>query len=95
MSDPIITCPNCKTEIKLTESLAAPLLAATKAEFERKLRQRDEELAKREEGIRARESAVAKERESLDAEVAEKLRAERAKIAEEEAGRPNSCWATT
>lgn len=85
MSDPIITCPNCKTEIKLTESLAAPLLAATKAEFERKLRQRDEELAKREEGIRARESAVAKERESLDAEVAEKLRAERAKIAEEEA----------
>jgi hypothetical protein len=29
MSDQTITCPNCKTEIKLTESLAAPLLEAT------------------------------------------------------------------
>jgi hypothetical protein len=26
MNEPTITCPNCKTEIKLTESLAAPLL---------------------------------------------------------------------
>lgn len=24
MTEPIIICPNCKTEIKLTESLAAP-----------------------------------------------------------------------
>jgi hypothetical protein len=27
MTEPTIICPNCKTEIKLTESLAAPLLA--------------------------------------------------------------------
>lgn len=26
MSKPIITCPNCHTKIKLTESLAAPLI---------------------------------------------------------------------
>jgi len=26
MTEPTITCPNCKTEIKLTESLAAPLI---------------------------------------------------------------------
>ncbi len=26
MAEPTITCPNCKTEIKLTESLAAPLV---------------------------------------------------------------------
>jgi hypothetical protein len=25
MTDPILTCPSCRTEIKLTESLAAPL----------------------------------------------------------------------
>ena len=29
MTEPTIICPNCKTEIKLTESLAAPLIAAT------------------------------------------------------------------
>ena len=28
MNDPTIVCPNCKTEIKLTESLVAPLLEA-------------------------------------------------------------------
>jgi hypothetical protein len=26
MSEPTIICPNCKAEIKLTESLAAPLM---------------------------------------------------------------------
>ena len=29
MAEPTITCPNCKTEIKLTESLAAPLIVHT------------------------------------------------------------------
>ncbi len=28
MTEPIIICPNCKTGIKLTESLAAPLIEA-------------------------------------------------------------------
>ena len=28
MTEPTIICPNCKTEIKLTESLAAPLIVA-------------------------------------------------------------------
>lgn len=31
MTEPTIICPNCKTEIKLTESLAAPLVMADKA----------------------------------------------------------------
>ena len=30
MTEPTITCPNCKTEIRLTESLAAPLITATR-----------------------------------------------------------------
>ena len=34
MTEPTITCPNCKTEIKLTESLAAPLIAETRRKFE-------------------------------------------------------------
>ncbi|MFM1975999.1 MAG: hypothetical protein RL145_845 [Pseudomonadota bacterium] len=37
MIEPTITCPSCKTEIKLTESLAAPLIEATKTEFEAKM----------------------------------------------------------
>ena len=30
MTEPTIICPNCETEIKLTESLAAPLIASTR-----------------------------------------------------------------
>ena len=33
MTEPTITCPKCKEEIKLTESLAAPLIAATRHEM--------------------------------------------------------------
>jgi hypothetical protein len=34
MTDPILTCPSCRTEIKLTESLAAPLIAGTRGQYE-------------------------------------------------------------
>jgi hypothetical protein len=34
VSDPQITCTNCGTEIKLTESLAAPIVAASRKQFE-------------------------------------------------------------
>ena len=30
MTEPTIVCPNYKTEIKLTESLAAPLIVAAR-----------------------------------------------------------------
>ena len=35
MTEPTIVCPNCKAEIKLTESLAGPLLASTRLQFEK------------------------------------------------------------
>jgi hypothetical protein len=37
MNEPTITCPNCKSEIKLTESLAAPLIESTRRQYEEKL----------------------------------------------------------
>jgi len=41
MTEPTIICPNCKTEIKLTESLAAPLIEATRKQYEEQLAQKD------------------------------------------------------
>ena len=84
MSDPLITCPNCKEEIKLNESLAAPLLEATRIEYEAKLRVKETEFASRETAIKTRESKLSHAQESIDATVAEKLRSERTKIAEDE-----------
>lgn len=85
MTEPTITCPQCKTEIKLTESLAAPLLEATKRDFEQRLFQKDVEAAKREAALREREAALAQSQEKLDEQIAEKLKLERHRIAAEEA----------
>jgi hypothetical protein len=85
MTEPTIICPQCKTEIKLTESLAAPLLEVTKREFEQRLAQKDADAAKREAALREREAVLAKAKETLDEQVADKLKLERGKIAAEEA----------
>ena len=85
MTEPTIICPNCKTEIKLTESLAAPLLAATKQDFDKRLAQKDADIATRESTLREREAALTKAKEAIDDQVAEKLKQERTKIIAEEA----------
>ena len=85
MTDATITCPACKTEIKLTESLAAPLLDATRREYERRLRQKDADLEKHEVALKERETVLAREKAALDEQVAEKLRQARVAIAAEEA----------
>lgn len=51
MTEPTITCPNCKTEIKFAESLVALLIGATRMQFEHQLAQKDSDIVKREEQI--------------------------------------------
>ena len=85
MSEPTITCPNCKTEIKLTESLAAPLIASTRQDYETQLAMKDMAIAKKEESLREREAAVFRSKQTIDDQVAQKLLQERAKIVTEEA----------
>ena len=89
MTEPTITCPKCGTEIRLTESLAAPLIAATRKQFEQQLSQKDAEIAKREQGIRDKEKQIAEAKRTLDEQVADQvaaqLKAERSRVVEEEA----------
>ncbi len=87
--EPTIICPKCKTEIPLTESLAAPLLEATRRQYEKKLSQKDKEIEQREEALRDGEKRVADAKRKLEQEVADKVaeqvKAERARIIAEEA----------
>ena len=89
IAEPTIICPKCKTEIPLTESLAAPLLEATRRQYERKLSQKDKEIEQREEVLRDKEKKVADAKRKLDQQVAEQVaeqvKAERSRIAAEEA----------
>lgn len=80
MSEPTIVCPNCRHEVKLTESLAAPLLEATRRDFERRLADKDAGIAKREAAIQQQLAQLEKAKEAIDEQVAEKLKAERTRI---------------
>jgi hypothetical protein len=87
MTEPTIICPKCKAEIKLTESLAAPLIESTRREYEQRLSQKEADIVKREE-------AISEARESIDTQVAEKIKQERLKIAAEEAKKAQIALAT-
>ncbi|MDV6347634.1 DUF2130 domain-containing protein [Nitrosomonas sp. Is35] len=88
MTEPTITCPNCKTEIKLTESLAAPLIESTRRQFEQRLAQKDSEIIQREQAMREKEKQLAEDKRRLEDQVAdqvaEQLKAERARVIAEE-----------
>ncbi len=88
MTEPTIVCPKCHTEIRLTESLAAPLIAATRQQFEQRLSAKDEEIAKREQAVREKERGVVEAGRVLDQQVADQvaaqLKVERVRVSAEE-----------
>src|ERR1700677_4669502 len=85
MAEPRIICPKCKSSMKLTESLAAPLIAKARKQVEQQLADKEREFTKREVNLRNSQKAITQARQAIDTEVAKKLRAERTAIAESEA----------
>ena len=77
MAEPTIICPQCKTEIKLTESLAAPLLESVKRDYEQRLSQKDADMAQREQALADRAQSLEKAKATFDQQVAQKLQQER------------------
>jgi hypothetical protein len=93
VTEPQIVCPNCHTEIKLTESLAAPLVAETRRQFEQQLAAKEADIGRREAALKKTQDDLAKAREAIDEQVAARLKAERASIAETEAKKARTALA--
>jgi len=93
MTDPQIVCPNCRTEIKLTESLAAPLLADARRQFEQQLAAKEADFGRREARLKQLQDELAMSRDAIDEQVAAKLSVERAAMAEEEAKKARTALA--
>ena len=97
MTEPAITCPNCKTEIRLTESLAAPLIETTRKQFQQQLAQKDDEIAKREQSILEKERQFTISKNKLDEQVAsqveDQLKIDRARITAEESRKSKQAFA--
>ncbi len=98
MTEPTIVCPTCKTEIKLTESLAAPLIESTRRQFEQQLAQKDSDIATREQAMRDKEKQLSEAKHKLDEQVAdqvmEQLKKDRTRIAAEESKKAKQAAAT-
>lgn len=89
MNQPTIECPSCHAEIKLTDSLAAPLVAETRRYFTAQLAAKDQEVAAVQATLVAEKLAIEKQRDALETTVSARLDEERKKIAIEEAARAN------
>lgn len=85
--DPTITCPNCRHEIKLTESLAEPLLEATRSHFEARLAEKDREVASKEEALVTERQLIAQQKRDLEATIQARAETARNEIAAQEAER--------
>lgn len=98
MTEPTIICPNCKTVIKLTESLAAPLIESTRQQFEQQLAQKDSDIVQREQATREKERLLIEAKNKLDEQVAdqvtEQLKKDRIRIATVEAKKARQAAAT-
>ncbi len=94
MPEPTIVCPKCGNEVKLTESLAAPLIEATRRDYEQRIALKDGDFARREQALKEREAAIARQKETIDQQVLEKMNLERTKIAAEESKKAKFALAT-
>ena len=79
MNEPNITCPHCKAEIGLTETLTAPLIQAK----HKKIAEREREVARRESAIQGQRAELARAVELAEQQLTTRLKTERAIAAEE------------
>jgi hypothetical protein len=93
VAEPQIVCPHCKIEIKLTETLAAPLVAATRRQFEQQLAAKEMDFKKRETLLRDAQDELTKERGKISEEVEKRLRAAKSTLAEVEAAKARQALA--
>jgi len=83
--EPTLNCPNCNHEIKLTESLAAPLIEETRRRFQEQLASKDAEVARKTEALRQEREQLEKSREQIEDQIKQRMAAERSQIAALEA----------
>jgi len=98
MTEPTIVCPKCKAEIKLTESLAAPLIESTRQQYEQQLAEKDNDIAAREKSMREKAKLLTDQQNKLDEQITdqveEQLKVDRARIAAEESKKAKRAVAT-
>ena len=84
-------CPQCGHEMKVTESLAAPLIAAVERKYQQQMRDQQTQIAGREQEVANRSAELEKQAADAERRMSEQVRirleAERKEVAAQEAER--------
>ena len=83
MNEPTITCPHCHAELRLTESLVDPLIRTAREQYEKRIAQKEDDVARRESAIAAQRAELARAVEAIEQQVTSRLKIEREIAAEE------------
>ena len=75
-----IQCPECGTEIPLTEAISSQLSEEIRREYECRAQAKERELAKEREALAARERQLEESRRAVDEAVAKKVAEERVRV---------------
>lgn len=84
MTEASLNCPACGETIKLTESLAGPLIESTRREFEEKIKAKDVAIAAQRKLLKEEQDLIEQARNNLETEISEGVAKERMAIAAEE-----------
>ena len=79
-----IKCPNCGTDIELTEALTDQIEHEMKAQFQKQADKQGQELKKQKQLLEKKAEELAEKQAGVDEQVSERLKAERKKISEVE-----------
>jgi hypothetical protein len=83
MADNMITCPQCRTAIPLSEALSHQFEEKAKRDYEQKAERQRAEILAKEKALAEREAQLLEERRKAEAESARKLALERERIEKE------------
>lgn len=92
-AEPQIICPHCRGEIKLTQTLAAPLIAETRRQFEQQLAAKESDFQSRETMLRDAQDALTRRSDAISEEIENRLKAEKAVLVEVEAAKARQALA--
>lgn len=84
MPDQTIKCPKCGTQIELTEALTGQIEQSIRAQYEAEANQKEKDLQVRLQEIKQQQKELDTRQQTIEDQVAEQVKAERKKIAEQE-----------
>ena len=74
MKEGLITCPNCGHEFEISDALTGRIREHLKTELQQEVARREADVTKRAKALREKEGELARNRETLDEQIAAKLK---------------------